>query len=642
MHRPLVLFTALLLALIVLTIPGNVLADSEVVVLRPGPGFNDGTDQGAADAGKDTWTYGATSAEANKNRGDWDHLFASPTSTCNTANAFMYLQFDISSLPAIVDSAVLGFTHRQLDVCYSNCTADFYLYPVLEEWNEMTLTYNDPPALGAAVSDPITISIPQAGGLQEYDITKLYNGWKDGTYENHGIAIYSPTEGCNNAAASFYVQSSDDPDESKRPYLKVIGTDINAHYSENLALGKTVEPATAITQGTPHEVVDGTLLTGWYSCCRESIFTIDLGEEHQIGRIDASPWQTWRVRIYSSLDGVDWTLRHELTPMLGSIPVSFAPNGSYSARYFKYEGWADWYQYVGLAEFAVYGWNETAPPPLLGEMGTDNVALGQPTETLNPPADQSSPDNAVDGDEATSWTSLSASQDDAFGTYLNSGVLRVDLGSSKPVGKVSVLPKNIHGFWVLVTDDPDMPPRTAPTPYKIQSYPDLFTTSNTSSEKVSLDFQGAAQGQYVLFGGMNVGTSTPTPLGLSELEVYEWISQQLDLDGSGGGGDALTDGLMLLRYQFGFQGDSLFNGVIGDGATKTPEEIFAYLKAYLDRYDIDGNGLVDALTDGILNLRYLFGFTGETLVKDAVGQGCTRCNYEEVQKKMAELAGQLN
>jgi hypothetical protein len=45
--------------------------------------------------------------------------------------------------------------------------------------------------------------------------------------------------------------------------------------------------------------------------------------------------------------------------------------------------------------------------------------------------------------------------------------------------------------------------------------------------------------------------------------------------------------------------------------------------------DIDGNGEADALTDGILILRYLFGFRGATLIDGAVAPDCTRCTAPE-------------
>jgi hypothetical protein len=46
--------------------------------------------------------------------------------------------------------------------------------------------------------------------------------------------------------------------------------------------------------------------------------------------------------------------------------------------------------------------------------------------------------------------------------------------------------------------------------------------------------------------------------------------------------------------------------------------------------DIDGNGQITGLTDGLLVLRFLFGFTGVTLTSGAVGQGCTRCDSAEI------------
>ena len=41
--------------------------------------------------------------------------------------------------------------------------------------------------------------------------------------------------------------------------------------------------------------------------------------------------------------------------------------------------------------------------------------------------------------------------------------------------------------------------------------------------------------------------------------------------------------------------------------------------------DVDANGAVQPLTDGLLVLRHLFGFTGSTLTSGALGVGCSRC-----------------
>ena len=78
---------------------------------------------------------------------------------------------------------------------------------------------------------------------------------------------------------------------------------------------------------------------------------------------------------------------------------------------------------------------------------------------------------------------------------------------------------------------------------------------------------------------------------------------------------------------------------INGGATRnTAEEILAFLGSVRSRLDIDGNGEIGALTDGLLILRYLFGFTGDALIRDAVGGGATRSTAEEIKTYLDELA----
>ncbi len=98
----------------------------------------------------------------------------------------------------------------------------------------------------------------------------------------------------------------------------------------------------------------------------------------------------------------------------------------------------------------------------------------------------------------------------------------------------------------------------------------------------------------------------------------------LDIDGNGEA-DALTDGILLLRFLFGFTGDSLINGAVAPDATLTSSfEIESVFSTIPDTaFDVDGNGEADALTDGILVLRFLFGFTGDSLINDAVAPDAT-------------------
>ena len=117
----------------------------------------------------------------------------------------------------------------------------------------------------------------------------------------------------------------------------------------------------------------------------------------------------------------------------------------------------------------------------------------------------------------------------------------------------------------------------------------------------------------------------------------------IDIDGNGEI-MALTDGLLILRSLFGFSGDSLINGAIGTGATRsTASDISAYLSQLTSgdmALDIDGSGDIAALTDGLLVLRSLFGFSGDSLISGALGTGATRNTALDVEAYIQQLKGQ--
>jgi hypothetical protein len=99
----------------------------------------------------------------------------------------------------------------------------------------------------------------------------------------------------------------------------------------------------------------------------------------------------------------------------------------------------------------------------------------------------------------------------------------------------------------------------------------------------------------------------------------------------------LTDGVLLLRYLFGFTGGALTQGALGPGATRDAAAIVAFLGGCGTDLDIDGDGAVQPLTDGLLFLRYLFDFRGATLVTGAVGPDCTRCTAPEIESYIESL-----
>ena len=86
----------------------------------------------------------------------------------------------------------------------------------------------------------------------------------------------------------------------------------------------------------------------------------------------------------------------------------------------------------------------------------------------------------------------------------------------------------------------------------------------------------------------------------------------LDIDCSGQA-KALTDGLLVLRYLFGFRDEALTAQAV-EGSRRNPAEIEAYLETLEPELDLDGDGVVQPLTDGLILMRSLFGFSGEALV----------------------------
>ncbi|MBC6481357.1 MAG: cadherin-like domain-containing protein [Hormoscilla sp. GM7CHS1pb] len=116
-------------------------------------------------------------------------------------------------------------------------------------------------------------------------------------------------------------------------------------------------------------------------------------------------------------------------------------------------------------------------------------------------------------------------------------------------------------------------------------------------------------------------------------------SPTLDIDGNGAI-DALTDGLVAIRYLFGFRGETLTKDVVGEGATSDTSEIVTYLDEVGDMMlDIDGNGTAGALTDDILFLRHALGFSDQALIQGAISEGATRTTATAINEHMQSFSG---
>ena len=97
----------------------------------------------------------------------------------------------------------------------------------------------------------------------------------------------------------------------------------------------------------------------------------------------------------------------------------------------------------------------------------------------------------------------------------------------------------------------------------------------------------------------------------------------LDIDGDGKV-TALGDGLMVIRKLFGFAfaGDSLTNKAISPTATRTTAKIHQFIESGISTgiLDVDKDGKTTALGDGLMIIRHLFGaaFAGEALTNKAI------------------------
>jgi hypothetical protein len=104
----------------------------------------------------------------------------------------------------------------------------------------------------------------------------------------------------------------------------------------------------------------------------------------------------------------------------------------------------------------------------------------------------------------------------------------------------------------------------------------------------------------------------------------------IDIDGNGVH-DASTDGVMLLRAMFGLTGTAVTNGAVGAGAKRTTwPEIQSVINSLA--LDVDGNASTEPLTDGLMVLRAMLGLTGTAVTNKALGAGTpTRNNWNAIR-----------
>lgn len=68
------------------------------------------------------------------------------------------------------------------------------------------------------------------------------------------------------------------------------------------------------------------------------------------------------------------------------------------------------------------------------------------------------------------------------------------------------------------------------------------------------------------------------------------------------------------------------------------QEILTHINAIKPLLDIDENGTVDALSDGVLILRFMFGFQDAVLIDGVVGEDSIRHDSADIYQKLQEIS----
>ena len=134
-------------------------------------------------------------------------------------------------------------------------------------------------------------------------------------------------------------------------------------------------------------------------------------------------------------------------------------------------------------------------------------------------------------------------------------------------------------------------------------------------------------------------SSTHPGYGFSSPPLKSTVSvDSLDIDGNGDA-DALSDGLLILRSMFGLTDGPLIQSAVSIDALYTSStDIESRINGLGLLLDVDGNDSLDPLTDGLLILRYLFGIRGTTLIDSVIAPDATRTTSEAIEEYLEKMA----
>ncbi|WP_258099928.1 DNRLRE domain-containing protein [Marinoscillum pacificum] len=189
------------------------IAESNVMTFRPGP-----------TTGNDALV---SLLMPDNNYGDYEdiHLY-SWTVNGSFETHHVLIDFDLSDLPenAIIDAAYLSLFYNNTSVYrisyhpHNSGNNTFSVNRVLEDWNEMTVTWNNKPEISE--EDQVIVE-NRPGDEIDYDnieVTELVKDMYANPSSNHGLLIKHDVEAVYKVA---FFASSEHPNESLRPKLEV-------------------------------------------------------------------------------------------------------------------------------------------------------------------------------------------------------------------------------------------------------------------------------------------------------------------------------------------------------------------------------------------------------------------------------------
>ena len=275
--------------------------------------------------------------------------------------------------------------------------------------------------------------------------------------------------------------------------------------------------------------------------------------------------------------------------------------------------------------------------------GVDDVIVdGDQTTTLTVAIDDSSSDDAFDGLNSQTVV-VTTTDDDEAGFSVNRGTVSVSESGTTQSFSVSLTAQPLSDVVITIdsNDEDEAVVSTDTLTFTPSNWNNAQTVTVTGVDDVIVDGDQTTTLTVAIddsssddaFDGLNSQTVEATTTD----DDVDGSVFNLDIDGDGTP-MPLTDGIIILRYLAGFTGTSLISGAINEAGNRTSaSEIEAWLDTHRSDLDVDNDGNATPLTDGILILRFLAGFSGQALVDSAVNPNGERITAAEISNHLDSL-----